>query len=159
MNGAHLHLLLNHLPVLGTLFGLGILAIALWRRNDTLRRTGLALLVLAGVTAGAAFLTGEPAEDAVEGKVAGQAIEAHEEAAEAALWGAGILAVLSAGALLRWRREVPQAVAGGLLVGALATSGLMAWTANLGGRIRHPEIGAPSVATGNAGADSEARQE
>ncbi|HEY0995131.1 MAG TPA: hypothetical protein VGD77_03995 [Gemmatimonadaceae bacterium] len=159
MNGAHLHLLLNHLPVLGTVFGLGILAMALWRRNDTLRRTGLALLVLAGVTAGAAFFTGEPAEEAVEGKVAEQSISAHEEAAEAALWGAGILAVLSAGALLRWRRELPQGVTAGLLVGAIVTSGLMAWTANLGGQIRHPEIGAPTVASRGAAGDSEARRD
>lgn len=157
MNGAHLHLLLNHLPVLGTLFGLGILAIALWRRNDTLRRTGLALLVIAGLAAGGAFLTGEPAEEAVEGKVTEQVIAAHEEAAEAALWGAGILAVLSAGALLRWRREIPQGVAGAVLVGAIVTSGLMAWTANLGGQIRHPEIGAPSVASSGAAGDSEAK--
>lgn len=157
MNGAHLHLLLNHLPVLGTLFGVGILAIALWRRNDTLRRTGLAMLVIAGLTAGGAFLTGEPAEEAVEGKVTAQVVAAHEEAAEAALWGAGILAVISVGALLRWRREIPQAVAGAVLAGALVTSGLMAWTANLGGQIRHPEIGAPSVASGAPGGDSEAR--
>ena len=46
MNPAHLHLMLNHIPVLGTAFGLGLLAFALWRRSDELKKTALGVFVL-----------------------------------------------------------------------------------------------------------------
>lgn len=40
MNGAHLHLLLNHLPILGSLFGFVLLLVALARRQPLLVRAG-----------------------------------------------------------------------------------------------------------------------
>ena len=38
MNPAHLHLMLNHIPVLGTAFGLGLLVFAIWRKGASIRR-------------------------------------------------------------------------------------------------------------------------
>ncbi len=145
MNGAHLHLMLNHLPVIGTLIATGLLTVAVLRPNDSLRRAALALLVLGGFAAGAAQLTGEPAEETVEDRVgvSESAIESHEDAAKLATIGAVVLAVGAAGALLAFRRRgVPNAAAVALLVGGFAVTGAMAWTANLGGLIRHPEIAA-----------------
>ncbi len=37
-------------------------------------------------------------------------------------------------------RGVPRRYAGAILVVAIAVNALMAWTANLGGQISHPEI-------------------
>jgi hypothetical protein len=147
MNGAHLHLMINHLPVIGTLLATGLLAVAVLRANDTLRRTALALLVLGGFAAGAAQLSGEPAEEVVEDRatVNESAIESHEDAAKLATIGAAILAVGAVGTLLAFRgRGVPTAATAVLFAGGLAVSGAMAWTANLGGRISHPEIAAAS---------------
>lgn len=45
-------------------------------------------------------------------------------------------------AFLAWfrKRPLPRLITGMSLVCALMLSGLMAWTANLGGQIRHTEI-------------------
>lgn len=143
MSDAHWHLMLSHLPVLGVPFGAALLAIGLARRNLTLQRSALVVLILAGMAAGVAYLTGEPAEHALEG-LAGRSealIEAHEEAALAALLGTGVLAFMSAASLWRLRR-LPFGPASGATVLTLAVgvAVTLAWVANLGGRISHPEI-------------------
>ena len=150
MNPAHLHLLLNHVPVLGA-FGLLLLfTIAFFRRDSSLGRLTLVLTIGVAAAALAVFLTGEPAEEIVE-ELAGvgeSAIEPHEEAARIATIAFGMLGAGAAAVLLAFRRrELPRWVMGAVLASTLAVSGLMGWTANLGGRIRHTEIGgAPAAA-------------
>ena len=65
-------------------------------------------------------------------------VEQHEEAALIATIGLSLLGIAAlVGLFYRGvRRWYPKAV----LLGALLVSGLMAWTANLGGQIRHTEI-------------------
>ena len=144
LNPAHLHLALNHLPVFGVLFGTILLAIGLWRKNDTIRRTSLVVLLLTGVAAGAVYLTGEPAEELLENSagVSERLIERHEDAAVTATTGAALLGL--AALLLLWRSRRTGSMSTRLLVAifglALLTTVMMAWTANLGGQIRHPEI-------------------
>ena len=151
MNLPHIHLMLNHVPVLGTLFGLALLAWGSWRQNASLQRAALVTFVLAALIAIPVFLTGEPAEDAVErlAGVSDNVIEAHEEAAVVSLIAVELLGVLGLAALLLARtRYSPRLVVRGALAVAIVTAGLMAWTANLGGRIRHSELqasGAPRV--------------
>ena len=151
MNAAHLHLLLNHAPVFGVFFALGLLGLGRLRRSEELSRLGLVALVLSAGAALAAMLTGEPAEEAVEHLVGvtERAIHAHEEAAELAAvvtYAAGGIALA---ALLFFRRRGlgPRLTMLALLV-AFAAFGLMARTANLGGQIRHPEIAGNAVANG-----------
>lgn len=146
MSLVHLHLMLNHIPVVGALFLVVLFTAGLVRGNATLVRTALWSCVALAVIAIVTFLTGEPAEEAVEG-IAGiseAAIERHEEVALVAtvLLGAG--GALSAAALwLAHRRAtMPRWIAAAGLVGSLAIAGAMGVTANLGGRIRHLEIGA-----------------
>jgi hypothetical protein len=145
MNPAHLHLLLNHVPVLGA-FGLLLLfTIAFFRRDSSLGRLTLGLTILVAGAAVAVFLTGEPAEELVEdlAGIGESAIEPHEEAARVATIAFGILGAMATAALLAFRRrELPRWTMGVALVGTLGVSALMGWTANLGGQIRHTEIGA-----------------
>ncbi len=153
MNPAHIHLMLTHIPVLGAGFGVALLAIGMARHNRIAQQTALWVLVLSGMAAGAAYLTGEGAEEVIEnGLGAGKAyLDQHEESALAGLLLAGAAGVLAAITLLVARRERPLRkglVALTLLV-AVATSGTMAWVANLGGQIGHPEIrSGQSAATG-----------
>ena len=143
MNLPHLHLMLNHVPVLGTLFGLVLLAWGLWRQNLSLQRAALVTFVAAALIAIPVFFTGEPAEDAVErlAGVADNAIDAHEDAALVSLIAIELLGALGlAGLLLARSRYSPRMVIRGALAVAIVTAGLMAWTANLGGRIRHTEL-------------------
>ena len=88
MNGQELHLLVNHVPVIGSMGAFLLLVIAWVSRSKAVTRTALAFTVLVGVSSAVAFLTGEPAEEVVEhlpGIVTG-AIEHHEEMADRALW-------------------------------------------------------------------------
>ena len=145
MSIVHLHLLLNHVPLIGMAFVLLILGVATWRRNDGMGKLGLAVMVgLAAVTA-VVFLSGEPAEEAIEG-IAGVSeamIHPHEEAAEASLIATLITGVLALSALgIYRRRALPRWVTGAAFTAALVASSMLGWTANLGGQIRHTEIGA-----------------
>lgn len=155
MNGAHLHLLVNHVPVLGLVFGLALLAAALFRRSTELTRASLVVFVLAGIAGIVVYLTGEPAEDTVE-KVAGITeglIGRHEDAALAATIGSGVLGAWALFGLAGFRRlaTLPRWFTSSSLVLALVAAVMMGWTANLGGQIRHSEIRAGAPAAGGAG--------
>jgi nucleoside permease NupC len=144
MSLVHLHLLLNHVPVVGLLFVVLLLVLALSRRSSELGKTALGALAGLALVAAIVFLTGEPAEEAVE-KVAGVSdamIHSHEEAAETALVAIALTGGLALVAL-QWfrRRSLPRWIMTTALFVTLATGGIMAWTANLGGQIRHTEIG------------------
>jgi hypothetical protein len=65
-NGAQLHLLTNHLPVVGSLFATLVLLSGLLFKNSSVRRTGLALLAFAALTTLPAYYSGEPAEEKIE---------------------------------------------------------------------------------------------
>ncbi|MHB8523017.1 MAG: hypothetical protein ACYDH9_19985 [Limisphaerales bacterium] len=144
MNMAHLHLMLNHLPVLGTVFGLCLLAVAAWKRSDELKKISLDVFVIVAVLAIPAYMTGEPAEELVRSLpgVSKALIEQHEETAQIALTGVLAVGVLALAGRIRFRRDqpIPAWLTATLLALALIVSGLMAWTANLGGQVRHPEI-------------------
>ena len=144
MNGAHLHLLINHIPVLGTLFGLVLLVFASWKRSNELRRTALGTFAIIALATVATYLTGDPAEHVVKGLpgVSGALIERHDDAAGIALGGAITLGVLALGGLIWFRggRPIKNWFSAVALAVAILVTGLMAWTANLGGQIRHTEI-------------------
>lgn len=144
MNGPHWHLILNHIPVLGTAFGLGLLLFALWRKSDELKKAAFGTLVLIALLAVPAYLTGEPAEGGVKGLagVVKSDIEHHEEAATIAFVGVLVLGVGALAGCIVFRRgkTIPGWFSSLIVAAALIVSGLMAWTANLGGQVRHSEI-------------------
>jgi len=76
-------------------------------------------------------------------------VEIHEETTKAVRSSIPLVigVLLSLYALVKFRRPaaVPARFNTGLLALALTTLGLMIWTANLGGKIRHSEIGASSA--------------
>ncbi len=100
--------------------------------------------VVAGLGAGLASFSGERAEELVEGLqgVAEAAIEEHEEAAEVTLWTGIVLGAVSLLGLLvpATRGRLARHTRRGALGLAVLTFVTAGWTANLGGRIRHPEI-------------------
>lgn len=143
MNIVHLHLLLNHVPVVGALVSLLLFAAALLLRETVSTKFALAFTTGIAVIAVAVYFTGGPAEEVVE-KLAGvteTAIERHEEAAEVTTVVTGILGALSLLALVVFRaKPAPRWVAVAGFAGTVVISALMGWTANLGGQIRHSEI-------------------
>ncbi|MEW5763450.1 MAG: hypothetical protein ACOYXN_05620 [Acidobacteriota bacterium] len=144
MNWAHLHLIVNHAPVMGAFFVLALGAWAFVRRSAELRRASLLGSFLLAPAALLAFFSGREAEEVVEDfpEMPHAILEAHEEAALAALLAMAV-AGLAAGAVLLLQRkaESPGRRATALcLVLLLAAAGLVTWAANLGGQIRHPEV-------------------
>ena len=144
MDTVHLHLQLNHVPVVGTFFGIVLLLVALGRRSRELVLASLRAFVSSAAAAVPVDLTGEPAEERVEhiAGVSEDVIERHEEAAAVGFGAVVTLGVVSLVGLALAARTKP--VARGLVVVplllAVVTGGLLAWTANLGGQIRHTEI-------------------
>jgi hypothetical protein len=144
MNIAHLHLILNHLPVLGAPVLLALLAYGLGRKLPEVTRIALWCTAALGIVTIAVYLTGEPAEELVEALPTfdQDLVERHEEVA---LWATTLLvgsAGLAGWALWSWRRQGVQPrtttrlVLAGLMIGTLVTM-VTAWT---GGPIGHPEI-------------------
>ena len=143
MTGTHLHLLVNHVPILGSFFALALFAVSFVYAPDVLRRTALVVLVGVGIAAAAANYSGEPAEDAIRGfpGVRRELIHDHEEMAEKSFFAAAALGIVALGVLVRWRRTpVPRSMSLVALAGTVAVAGMMAYTGLLGGMVRHTEV-------------------
>ena len=150
MNAAHFHLLLNHIPVVGAFFTLLLLAAAVARRSEELKKAALWALVLVAAFAVPTYLTGEPAEMVIMDlpDVTEAVVDQHQDAAKIALAlvSAGGIAALAG--LVVWRaKTVPHRFAVALLAWSVAALGVLGWTANLGGKIRHTELRGTSPAT------------
>ena len=66
MNDAHLHLVLNHLPIILPAIGLLIMMGGILFSSEIVKRTAYFVFILGAITAFAAFSTGEGAEEVVE---------------------------------------------------------------------------------------------
>lgn len=144
MNSVHIHLLLNHVSIMAAIFSVLVFAYGFFRRNSSVINIALAGFVLAALAAIPVFLSGEPAEEAVEHLpgVVEAVIEEHEEAAEIALWLIEIsgLAALT-GLVMRANQFFTGKVFYGLmLVLSLVSAGSISYAGYLGGKIRHTEI-------------------
>jgi len=149
LNGAHIHLLVNHIPVFTTIFAALLVAWGFLRKSEEVLRLGLIVFVVAAAATYLVTLTGDPAEHVIVG-IAGvdrRMIHAHEEAGDLAnlvTAAAGVLALVTL-VLMRRRRGTARALALVTMVVGLAGFGLVVRAANLGGEIRHPEIRAGFV--------------
>lgn len=161
-----LHILINHFPVILTIVGTAALLLAMIVRTRGSWLYATATLALAGVAVVPTFLTGDPAAEQLHDTwwVTREAIEAHSDAADFALWGLSIMGLIAAYAWWRvWRSAADHAVPalpgqggaatadarpfrdGGLplwlralvLVSALNSCALVFRTASLGGDIVH----------------------
>ena len=105
---ADLHVLINHFPVILTIVGTAFALLALFVGKRGVWLYATATLALAGLAVLPTYFTGEPAADQLEKSwyVTRQAIHAHEEAGEFALWGLIVMGLIAAYAWWRaWRRE------------------------------------------------------
>jgi hypothetical protein len=161
VNAAHLHLILNHVPILAAIGGVALFGYGLLRCSRDLTRAALAVMVLGAVTAVPVYLSGEPAEEQVEHAVAiaETDIERHEQSAKVSMALVAGLGLAALAGLLFPRRKLEQGwFPMGLLIVGLLTSIHLVWTGHLGGRIRHPEIGA-SVAANQVESEPEGTEE
>ena len=144
MNWVHLHLALNHVPVLGTFF-VGLLLVApLVRNSEELKRCSLIGFVALALVSIPIKFTGDFANEKLAGAswLAEDRVTVQEQAAEQATTGMFLLGLAAAFALWQGRgsRPIAQATLWTVLLLSLLTFLLMIRTANLGGEIRHEEI-------------------
>lgn len=154
---AHLHLMLNHFPIIVTVLGLLLLVVALLRHRDELTRVAFAFFVGGGLIALPTYLTGESAEELIEDLpgVTEALIERHEDAALIAAVIVGVLGAFALLTLWRYRRSaaLPTWAVRIALVAAVVGSGAMAWTGLLGGEVRHTEIRSDFVPSADVESD------
>ncbi len=144
INVAHLHLLLNHVPTVGSVVGLGLLLLAIIRRNEHLKHAGLEVLFAIAVVTLVAYMSGVGAHQKLRDQpgVSENAIRVHHDAA---LAGFTVLEFAGFAAWIAlWQTRRRGGAAPGLVpvvtVLTVVSLALMARAANLGGEIRHPEI-------------------
>ena len=146
----HIHLLLNHVAILGAIFSFILLLAGSVFGQVVLRKSALFGLVFSAIVAVPVFLTGEPAEEAVEHLpgVTESAIHEHEEAGEAAIWVIGVTGIVSAITLFLGIGPAGKGRRLLVLVYLLAvmSSVSLARTGWLGGKIRHSEISSAAPA-------------
>src|SRR2546427_1510668 len=144
MNFVHLHLLLNHVPTVGTIIALGLLLLAFAKKSEELTRASLAVFFAIALVSLPTYMTGYSAQKAIKDRpgVSASLIEQHQSAALLALIFMEATGVVAWFGL--WQARKPSAAAGWnapvLLLPSVGTLGLMASAANLGGEISHPEI-------------------
>jgi hypothetical protein len=167
MTPEHLHLALNHIPVIGLGCALVPLLIGLYHNQRATLVSGLLLAAASGWMTPLVMETGEEAYERYErGPVASlldagadEAMEIHEERAE--LWSVAMYvaaAVASFGLLVAWLRPSWLFGVGCLAVVACIAGNLAGiWVAESGGKIRRPDFraSAPELSAREEGHERE----
>jgi uncharacterized membrane protein len=146
MNLAHLHLLLNHFPIIGTVVALGLFLASFIGKNDDLKRSSLIIFAAIALITLPTFFSGIGAQRAIrrEPGISTALIDRHEGAAILAMFWMLITGALALVELWKRRRIATEKPWSGtllaILIFSLLTTGLMARVGTTGGDVRHPEI-------------------
>jgi hypothetical protein len=160
VNLPYLHLVLNHVPTVGSVVALGLLLLALVRRDEPLKQAGLEVLFVIAVVTLPVYMSGVAARQNLRDRpeLSDTAVRVHQDAALAGF------AVTEFGGFVAWialwqsrRRGRPaRGLVPAVMLLSMVALALMARAATLGGEIRHPEIRtAPSAGTAAPADDPE----
>ncbi|MEO9257947.1 MAG: hypothetical protein ABI207_06170 [Crocinitomicaceae bacterium] len=144
MNGAHIHLLVNHMPIILPIVGVIILVTGLISKSEAVKRTAFMIFILGAISAIFAMNSGEGAEDIAE-KLSGvtkKFIHTHEESAETfaiLLYILGGLSLLGLWASFK-QKSFSKIIIIITLVFAFVVLYFAKQTGTTGGEIRHTEI-------------------
>ncbi|WP_309641563.1 hypothetical protein [Flavobacterium sp.] len=144
MNDAHWHLVVNHFPIIGTIFGLGILIAGLVLKNKITINIAYIIFIVAALFAFASMSTGEGAEEMVEDlpNIGKQIIHNHEEMAEKLaliLYALGAISIVGLVLNIKNHSKANLITYLALVVGIAATY-LGKEAGTTGGEVRHTEI-------------------
>lgn len=163
MDQTHIHLLINHLPVMGSFVGMVVLLYGLLTRSAQTQNAALLVFIICALGAGITYFTGETAEETVEHLpgISEMLVEEHEDAGKLALLGMAALGLASAVGLVMGlrRRQLHQTFSWAVMLVALVALSFTGYAANLGGKIRHPEITGNSTPALAAPAEAEHHEE
>lgn len=154
MNDAHLHMVVNHFPIIGLILGFGVLIAGMFLKNNSVKNTAYCLFIVAAIFAFASMATGEGAEEMVEDmpSVGKKIIHVHEEMAEKLAIVLYLLGVVSIAGLYTNIKNHSQAKLVSFLAITIAAVGifLAQQTGTTGGEVRHTEIRANATSTAEA---------
>jgi uncharacterized membrane protein len=144
MDSTYFHLVLTHFPIIGTLFGIVLLAYGIYSKNDLFNKAGLITFIISALVGIPAFLTGDGAAEALKQlkSIPGTLIDAHEELGEKAIWVIEALGLLSLIALfLDYKKDKRFRIACTIiLILSILTFVLMIVVGYTGGQIRLSEL-------------------
>jgi hypothetical protein len=141
----YIHVVLNHLPIYGTILAALALAISLILRSRAAQITALILTLIAGASAYPVFATGQRAYKTIRNQsddAGADWLDEHMDRAEKTIGAFYFLAALGVAGLLvpiKWPKAAFP-LAGMTLVAAILCSGIAVYIAQPGGRVRHPEF-------------------
>ncbi|MBP5994841.1 MAG: hypothetical protein KA736_03995 [Crocinitomicaceae bacterium] len=141
MDQTHLHLITNHLAIIGTLFAGIVLLIGLISNTVQTRIAAFILMLISSIGGYITFKTGHEAEETVEHMkgISEYVIEQHEEFAEKALWFIILLFIASLVGLYAGKKKLlsEKKISWIILLISLISFAVFAWTGYLGGLIMH----------------------
>jgi uncharacterized membrane protein len=141
------------LPIIGAFIGLLILLFAYLKKDANVKTAAYLVFVVCAIGACIAYATGEGAEEVVENLpgVVEAAIETHEDAAMYSLISMIALGVMSIIGIMqiRWNSSKLNFIHSLIVFLSLFSMASIAYTGNLGGKIRHTEITNASAALPN----------
>lgn len=151
MNDAHLHLLVNHFPIIGTLLGLGVLMAGMITKNDAVKNTAYVLFVVGALFTLASMTTGDGAEKLVEDMpdIGHEIIHEHEEMSENFAVVMYVLGLISLLGIYFNRKNHDKAKLVTVITLIIAFVGVIfsILVGISGGEIRHTEIRTDSMGT------------
>jgi len=158
MNDAHLHMVVNHFPIIGTILAIGILTAGLLNKNQSIINTAYVLFIIGAVFGILSMNTGEGAEELVENipGIGWKIIHEHEELAEKMALLLDVLGILSLlGFYLQYKNNPKQKlVSYFILILGIASLFVIQKVGTSGGEIRHTEIRNDTNTTNNLKEDS-----
>lgn len=141
---AHIHLLVNHFPIIGSIFVLVLFIVALIFKNGFLQKLSLWFLAGIAIITAVAYISGDKTKSVVQGlpQTSDTMIALHEQAARYGLIIMFIAGVVSLGGILLYSKRpvLPAYLRIFVLVLLLASIAVMIYIGYLGGQIMHPEI-------------------
>jgi uncharacterized membrane protein len=144
MNEAHIHLLVNHFPIILPVVGILILVTGLLSKSEAVKRTAYMIFILGALTTIFAMKSGEGAEDVIKklDETVKDFIHEHEEAAETfaiVSYVMGLIAIIGLWASFQ-RKKFSNTIVFITLIFAFVVLFFARETGTTGGEINHPEI-------------------
>lgn len=143
-NSAHLHLLVNHFPVIGYFIIIVFLVYGIIFKQEKVKQFSMFMIVVLSLITILVFVSGNNAEGMVKGAegVVEENIEVHQYAAVRSFIAMEILGGISLLMILyyRFKKPVPLSVTLIYLFLNLFVLWMMIYTSNLGGKIFHSEF-------------------